>query len=79
MNEAIPGRGFCKYLSIHGILENYTIKRMHSSHRTVTAVGVEGLVIVETPDSIMICKKDKAQDVKKIVEKLKEEGRSELL
>lgn len=52
---------------------------IYSSHRTVTAVGVEGLVIVETPDSIMICKKDKAQDVKKIVEKLKEEGRSELL
>ena len=52
---------------------------IYSSHRTVTAVGVEGLVIVETPDSIMICRKDNAQDVKKIVEKLKKEGRKELL
>lgn len=52
---------------------------IYSSHRTVTAVGVEGLVIVETPDSIMICRKDNAQDVRKIVDRLKEEERTDLL
>ena len=50
-----------------------------SSEKTVTAVDVEGLVIVETKDSIMICPKEKAQSVKKIVEKLQELGRDELL
>lgn len=52
---------------------------IYSSSRTVAAVDVENIVIVETPDAIMVCSKDKAQDVKKIVDKLNGEGRSELL
>lgn len=50
-----------------------------SSSRTVTAVDVENIVIVETPDAIMVCRKDKAQEVKKIVDSLNEAGRKELL
>jgi len=52
---------------------------IYSATRTVTAVDVENIVIVETPDAIMVCKKDKAQEVKKIVDKLNETGRKELL
>ena len=52
---------------------------IYSSTRTVTAVDVENLVIVETPDAIMVCTKDKAQEVKKIVDALNEAGRKELL
>ena len=52
---------------------------IYSSGRTVTAVDVENIVIVETPDAIMVCSKDKAQDVKKIVDALNEAGRKELL
>lgn len=52
---------------------------LFSSSRTVTAVGVENLVIVETPDAIMVCRKDRAQDVKKIVDALITDGRKELL
>lgn len=51
----------------------------YSTKRTITAVGVNGLVIVETPDSVMVCSKDKAQDVKKIVDALTESKRDELL
>ena len=50
-----------------------------SSTRTVTAVDVDNIVIVETPDAIMVCRKDKAQEVKKIVDALNEAGRKELL
>ena len=50
-----------------------------SSGKTLTAVDVEGLVIVETKYAIMVCPKEKAQTVKKIVDKLQELGRSELL
>ena len=50
-----------------------------SSGKTLTAVDVEGLVIVETKDAIMVCPKEKAQSVKKIVEKLQELKRDELL
>ena len=52
---------------------------IYSSTRTVTAVDVENIVIVETPDAIMVCRKDKAQEVKKIVDHLNAAGRKELL
>ena len=52
---------------------------IYSTSRTITAVGIENIVIVETPDAVMICPKDKAQEVKKIVDALNEEGRTELL
>lgn len=52
---------------------------IYSGKRLVAAVGVENLVIVETPDAIMICSKDKAQDVRKIVDELKASGREDLL
>ncbi len=47
--------------------------------KTVAAIGVAGLVIVETPDVLLVCPRDRDQDVKKIVAKLKEMGREELL
>ncbi len=52
---------------------------IYSSSRAVTAVDVENIVIVETSDAIMVCRKDKAQEVKKIVDALNEAGRKELL
>lgn len=52
---------------------------MYSSKKIVTAVGVDNLIIVETPDAIMVCNKEKAQDVKKIVDALNVAGRNELL
>lgn len=50
-----------------------------SQGRLVAAVGVEGLVIVETADAVLVCPKDRAQDVKKIVDELKARGRTDLL
>ena len=47
--------------------------------RFVSAVDVEGLVIVQTPDAVMVCRKDKAQNVKQIVEALQKAGRTDLL
>ena len=52
---------------------------IYSTDRIVTALDVENIVIVETSDAIMVCRKDKAQDVKKIVDMIKDDGRTELL
>ena len=52
---------------------------LYSSGRLVSAVGVQGLVVVETPDAVLVCPREKAQDVKKIVDVLKEQGRQKLL
>lgn len=52
---------------------------IYSSGRLVSVVGVKDLVVVETPDAVLVCSKDKAQDVKKVVDTLKKKGREELL
>ena len=45
----------------------------------IAAAGVEGLIVVDTPDALLLVKKDQAQSVKDIVERLRAEGRSDLL
>jgi mannose-1-phosphate guanylyltransferase len=49
----------------------------YAEHRLVAAVGVEGLVIVETRDAVLVARKDRVQDVKCIVEQHKQQGRTE--
>jgi mannose-1-phosphate guanylyltransferase len=49
----------------------------YAEHRLVAAVGVEDLVIVETRDAVLVARKDRVQDVKCIVEQLKQQGRTE--
>ena len=52
---------------------------VHSSGLLVAALGVEGLVIVATEDAVLVCPKERAQDVRQIVEALKKQGREEYL
>jgi len=47
------------------------------SNRLIATIGLEGLVIVDTPDALLITKKDKTEDVKKVVENLKANKRQE--
>ena len=50
-----------------------------SQGRLVACVGVDALIVVETPDAILVAHKDRTQDVKKIVTQLQREGRSQAL
>jgi mannose-1-phosphate guanylyltransferase / mannose-6-phosphate isomerase len=50
-----------------------------SERGLVVTIGCENMIIVDSDDAIMIANKDKTQYVKKIVEKLKNEKRSEFL
>lgn len=50
---------------------------VRSESRLVAAVGVDNLVIVETADAVLVMNKDRSQDVKKIVKRIKDEGREE--
>ena len=47
--------------------------------RLIAASGVKDLIVVDDEDALLICHRDKAQSVKKIVERLKAEGRDDLL
>ncbi len=52
-----------------------TVVVAHSG-RLVTAVGVHDLIVVDTPDAVMVCPRSRAQDVKKLVDELKARGKS---
>jgi len=47
--------------------------------RLIATIGVSDLVIVETEDAVLICDRKKAQEVKKIVNLLKEKGKTQYL
>jgi len=44
---------------------------IQSGERVVAAVGVDGLVIVDTPDALLVADRKRSQDVKRVVEQLK--------
>jgi mannose-1-phosphate guanylyltransferase / mannose-6-phosphate isomerase len=50
---------------------------VHSTSRLVAAVGMDNHIIVETKDAILVAPKDRVQDVKDLVAKIKKSGRSE--
>ena len=50
---------------------------VHASSRLVGTVGVDNLVIVETPDAVLVADRAHSQDVKLIVNRLAKAGRSE--
>lgn len=44
---------------------------IQSEDRMVAAIGVNNLIVVDTPDALLIADRDRAQDVKKVVQQLK--------
>lgn len=52
------------------ILEDTEGSLVYNPHKFTALIGVKDLIIVETKDALLICKKGRSQDVKKIVEKL---------
>ncbi len=52
---------------------------IHATNRLVTAVGLDGHVIIETADAVLVAPKDRVQDVKLLVEELKRQERDEAI
>jgi mannose-1-phosphate guanylyltransferase / mannose-6-phosphate isomerase len=50
---------------------------VHSTSRLVAAVGMDDHIIVETKDAVLVAPRERVQDVKDLVAKLKKSGRSE--
>ena len=46
-------------------------------HRLVATIGLEDLVVIETADAVLVAHKDRVQDIKGIVERLRKDGRPE--
>jgi mannose-1-phosphate guanylyltransferase len=52
---------------------------VHSPQKMVALIGMKDLVVVDTADALLICPRERAQEVKKIVQLLEDQGRVELL
>ena len=57
----------------HDVKESY----IHAGSKMVAAIGLEKFVIVETSDAILVSPRDRVQDIKLLVNQLKEKGRSQ--
>src|SRR4029453_3318888 len=63
------GNGGKAFLLMHDTERVVVVPR---SGRLVAAVGVHDLIVVDTPDALLICPRSRAQDVKKLVDSLRE-------
>lgn len=59
------------------ILQDVRNSLLHAGDRLVAAVGVDDLVVIETADAVLIASKEKVQNIKDIVSKLKDQNRHE--
>lgn len=74
------------HLDKNGNVRNGNILDLGSRHsvlfadrRVVATIGLTNMVVVDTPDATLVCPKDRAQDVKAIVNLLKQQGAPEHL
>lgn len=63
----------------HTLAVNAHKNLIHTDGRLVAICGIDDLIVVDTDEILMICPKDRSQDVKKLVERLKEENKKEYL
>ena len=65
--------------AIHGdvLTTNSKNTLVIASHRLVSTVGVDNLIVIETADAVLVADKNHAQEVKAIVGQLENEGREE--
>ena len=60
-----------------GILHDVHNSYINSEQRLISVVGLDDVVVVETKDAILVADKNKVQDIKHVVNKLKKEHRPE--
>jgi mannose-1-phosphate guanylyltransferase len=49
------------------------------TERFIATIGLDEMVVVDTPDAVLVMPKDRAQDVREVVRRLDERGRNDLL
>ncbi|AQZ94188.1 mannose-1-phosphate guanylyltransferase/mannose-6-phosphate isomerase [Halopseudomonas phragmitis] len=60
------------------LLQESSNNYVHATNKLVTLIGLDDLVVVETRDAVMIAHKDKAQQIKDVVNRLAADGRDEV-
>jgi mannose-1-phosphate guanylyltransferase len=52
---------------------------IHGADRLVATIGLAGMIVVDTEDALLVCPKERAQEVRDLVNRLKENGKEEYL
>ena len=60
------------------VLDSTGRRRPRDRTRVVALVGLDDVVVVDTPDALLVMSRERAQDVKGIVDALKAQGRTDL-
>ena len=60
-----------------GLIQDSRNTLVHATSRLVAAVGLDNVVVVETPDAVLVADRSRSQDVKHVVAKLQQAERSE--
>jgi mannose-1-phosphate guanylyltransferase/mannose-6-phosphate isomerase len=77
LQDALPADGSGNVTRGDVVAEDAKNCLLYSTDRLVAAVGLEGHVVIETKDAIMVAPKARVQDVKRLVDRMKRAGRSE--
>lgn len=78
-DELSEGDGANVLLTEHVCIDTYNSVVYSSTGKLIATIGLDGMVVVDTPDALLVAPADRAQDVKKIVERLKQEGKEQYL
>lgn len=52
---------------------------VYGGGKLAALIGVDNLIVVDTPDALLVCRQERSQEVKKVVERLQQLGRLEYL
>lgn len=74
MGDLIPKDANGNSLEGETYLYDVTNTFIQASGRLIAAVGVDNLIVIDTPDALLVAHKDRSQDVKQIVGQLKKIG-----
>jgi mannose-1-phosphate guanylyltransferase/mannose-6-phosphate isomerase len=77
LQDALPGDAAGNVMRGDVLTEDTRDSLLYSTERLVAAVGLEGHVVIETKDAVMVAPRSRVQDVKRLVERMKQAGRSE--
>lgn len=75
--EIAPRDANDNYVQGDAIMEDSTGCYVHSEKSLVSTIGVKDLIVVNTPDALLVADRSRAQDVSKIVAELKRSNRKE--
>ena len=52
---------------------------IYSPDRLIATIGLDDIIVIDTPDATLICPRSRSEDVKRVVEELKSRGQTHLL